>query len=234
MPSIAQSPAALVVDAQTNFQPPDGRCASSAPFLGLRTIARYPVVAGAAKGEQGLERRGAASGRGADGAPESRSPRRGRADPAVPEASATRHRCTAAGFLGFRSGAPCRKGPWATLVAVDLDVAEVLWERPVGTTPWVDVGPEAARWGYLTKGGPMVTDGGVVFLATKSSFAPRTSCTRPKSHGSQSRRGRPCPGTTQGSGEVPRSKGITNQRFAPSHEAQRRTRSSGCLAGSST
>ncbi|MCY4013166.1 MAG: pyrroloquinoline quinone-dependent dehydrogenase [Gammaproteobacteria bacterium] len=61
---------------------------------------------------------------------------------------------------------PCLGGPWATLVAVDLDAAEILWERPVGTTPWVDVGREAAGWGYLTKGGPMVTDGGVVFLAT--------------------------------------------------------------------
>ena len=61
---------------------------------------------------------------------------------------------------------PCLKGPWSTLAAVDLDAGEVLWERPVGTTPWVDVGSEAARWGYLNKGGQMVTQGGVVFLAT--------------------------------------------------------------------
>ena len=61
---------------------------------------------------------------------------------------------------------PCLEGPWSTLVAVDLDAAEVVWERPVGTTPWVEVGEEAAGWGYLNKGGPMVTDGGVVFLAT--------------------------------------------------------------------
>ncbi len=61
---------------------------------------------------------------------------------------------------------PCLEGPWATLVAVDLDAGEVVWERAVGTTPWVDVGAKAARWGYLTKGGPMVTAGGVVLLAT--------------------------------------------------------------------
>ena len=61
---------------------------------------------------------------------------------------------------------PCLKGPWSTLIAVDLDAGEVVWERPVGTTPWVDVGAEAAGWGYLTKGGPMVTSGGVVLLAT--------------------------------------------------------------------
>ncbi|MYE84373.1 MAG: pyrroloquinoline quinone-dependent dehydrogenase [Gammaproteobacteria bacterium] len=61
---------------------------------------------------------------------------------------------------------PCLEGPWSTLAAVDLDRGEVMWERPVGTTPWVDVGEEAAGWGYLNKGGPMVTQGGVVFLAT--------------------------------------------------------------------
>ena len=61
---------------------------------------------------------------------------------------------------------PCLEGPWSTLVAVDLDVGEVLWERPVGTTPWVDVGERASKWGYISSGGPMVTAGGVVFLAT--------------------------------------------------------------------
>ena len=61
---------------------------------------------------------------------------------------------------------PCLEGPWSSLAAVDLDAGEVLWERPVGTTPWADVGSEAAGWGYLNKGGPMVTQGGVVFLAT--------------------------------------------------------------------
>ena len=63
---------------------------------------------------------------------------------------------------------PCLEGPWSTLVAVDLDLGEVLWERPLGTTPWVDVGEDAADWGYLTSGGPMVTEGGVVFQASTS------------------------------------------------------------------
>ena len=61
---------------------------------------------------------------------------------------------------------PCLEGPWSTLVAVDLDVGEGLWERPVGTTPWIDIGERASKWGYITNGGPMVTEGGVVFLAT--------------------------------------------------------------------
>jgi len=52
-------------------------------------------------------------------------------------------------------GQPCLKGPWATLEAVDLDGGEVLWQRPVGT---------------FRSGGPMVTEGGVVFLATSSTL----------------------------------------------------------------
>ena len=61
---------------------------------------------------------------------------------------------------------PCLKGPWGTLAAVDLGSGKVLWEQPVGTTPWANVGEDAVRWGYLNKGGPMVTEGGAVFLAT--------------------------------------------------------------------
>ena len=56
---------------------------------------------------------------------------------------------------------PCLEGPWSTLVAVDLDVGEFRWERPVGSTPWIDVGERASKWGYITNGGPMVTEGGV-------------------------------------------------------------------------
>lgn len=44
---------------------------------------------------------------------------------------------------------PCLMGPWSTLVAVDLDAGEVLWQRAVGTTPWVDVGEDASKWGYI-------------------------------------------------------------------------------------
>ena len=49
---------------------------------------------------------------------------------------------------------PCLEGPSSTLVAVDLDEGVIRWERPAGTVPSVN------------SGGPMVTAGGVVFLAT--------------------------------------------------------------------
>ena len=64
---------------------------------------------------------------------------------------------------------PCLEGPWSTLVALDLDAGEVLWERPVGTIG-VDLGERASKWGYIRSGGPMVTEGGVVFLATSSTL----------------------------------------------------------------
>ena len=60
---------------------------------------------------------------------------------------------------------PCLEGPWATLVALDLDAGEILWERPAGAPPWKLPEP-ASNWGYITSGGPMVTEGGVVFLAS--------------------------------------------------------------------
>ncbi|MCY3932005.1 MAG: pyrroloquinoline quinone-dependent dehydrogenase [Acidobacteria bacterium] len=60
---------------------------------------------------------------------------------------------------------PCLEGPWATLVALDLDAGEVLWERPAGTPPW-ELREPASDWGYIRNGGPMVTEGGVVFLAS--------------------------------------------------------------------
>lgn len=63
---------------------------------------------------------------------------------------------------------PCFKGPWATLAAVDLNIGEIVWEVPAGTRPWIDLGEEANQWGTYTDGGPLVTSGGVVFLATSS------------------------------------------------------------------
>lgn len=60
----------------------------------------------------------------------------------------------------------CLKGPWSSLVAVDLDLGEVVWEKGVGSITWLGENDESAQWGQVTQGGPMVTSGGVVFLAT--------------------------------------------------------------------
>ena len=64
----------------------------------------------------------------------------------------------------LHNGLPCLEGPWATLVAVDLDRGDVLWERPLGILP--GAGDQGRNWGSVFNAGPMVTAGGVVFIAT--------------------------------------------------------------------
>ena len=62
-------------------------------------------------------------------------------------------------------GAPCNKPPWGTLTAVDLKTGQPRWEVPLGTTrdmaPW----PFWLKTGVPNLGGPIVTAGGVVFIA---------------------------------------------------------------------
>lgn len=65
------------------------------------------------------------------------------------------------------SGLHCLEGPWATLVALNLSTGEKLWEVPAGTAPGVDPTSPAAQWGYFANSGPIVTAGGVAFLATQ-------------------------------------------------------------------
>ena len=63
-------------------------------------------------------------------------------------------------------GMPCSPPPWGTLAAVDLKSGKVLWEKTLGSSrdqaPW-------PFWlldtGALTLGGPIVTAGGLVFIA---------------------------------------------------------------------
>jgi quinoprotein glucose dehydrogenase len=59
---------------------------------------------------------------------------------------------------------PCTKPPWGTLVAVDIDRGEILWQRPIGTV--ADLLPLHLLWelGTPNLGGPLVTAGGLVFL----------------------------------------------------------------------
>lgn len=61
------------------------------------------------------------------------------------------------------SGLPCTPPPWGTLVAVNLETAEKLWEVPLGSLQALS--PEALpEWGSLNLGGPIVTAGGLVFI----------------------------------------------------------------------
>ncbi len=71
------------------------------------------------------------------------------------------------------TGLPCLEGPWASLIAIDMALNKVLWEVPAGRAPGLEDDSVAADWGYFAVGGPMVTAGNVVFLATPFDFALR-------------------------------------------------------------
>jgi quinoprotein glucose dehydrogenase len=63
-------------------------------------------------------------------------------------------------FLRGPSGSPCNSPPWGTLNAIDVDTAEVKWTVPVGQMPGAPPG-----LGSLSLGGPIVTAGGLIFMA---------------------------------------------------------------------
>ena len=59
---------------------------------------------------------------------------------------------------------PCTKTPWGALLAVDTATGEVKWDVPLGTVQDLAPVPLPIRWGTPNLGGPMVTDGGLVFI----------------------------------------------------------------------
>ncbi|MGI9627135.1 MAG: PQQ-binding-like beta-propeller repeat protein, partial [Longimicrobiales bacterium] len=63
------------------------------------------------------------------------------------------------------SGLPCNPPPFGTLVAVDLSDGTIRWERPLGTIPGLAEVPGSEEWGSLVFGGPLVTAGGLTFVA---------------------------------------------------------------------
>ena len=68
-------------------------------------------------------------------------------------------------------GTPCSPPPWGTLVAVDVERGEVVWEVPVGTVPNAELHPAYQGdpdLGTILMGGPMVTGGGLVFVGASA------------------------------------------------------------------
>jgi quinoprotein glucose dehydrogenase len=69
-------------------------------------------------------------------------------------------------ILRSPSGLPCSPPPFGTLVAVSLATGERVWEVPLGTASNLAEGTTVpADWGSPNLGGPIVTAGGVVFIA---------------------------------------------------------------------
>lgn len=66
-------------------------------------------------------------------------------------------------FTDPRTNLPCQKGPWGELVAVDVNTGAVAWRTTLGVT---DSLPEGKRnTGRPNVGGPIVTAGGLIFIA---------------------------------------------------------------------
>lgn len=63
-------------------------------------------------------------------------------------------------------GLPCTGPPWGTLTAIDMDTGKQRWRVPLGQARrmGIDV-PEETGWGSPGVGGPLVTAGGLVFIA---------------------------------------------------------------------
>jgi quinoprotein glucose dehydrogenase len=69
-------------------------------------------------------------------------------------------------FLRSPSGVPCTPPPFGTLNAIDSDTAEFRWSVPLGQIPSLGGAPSAPpAWGSVSLGGPIVTAGGLVFVA---------------------------------------------------------------------
>ena len=69
-------------------------------------------------------------------------------------------------LLRAPGGWPCTPPPWGVLNAIDADTGAVRWTVPIGRLP--ALGPAGApppEYGSLALGGPIVTAGGLVFMA---------------------------------------------------------------------
>lgn len=69
-------------------------------------------------------------------------------------------------LLGSPLGLPCIEPPWGALVAVDMRSGEIAWRRKIGSIQ--DLAPAIVpnlELGTPAMGGPIVTGGGLVFMA---------------------------------------------------------------------
>ncbi|HVE82060.1 MAG TPA: PQQ-binding-like beta-propeller repeat protein, partial [Myxococcales bacterium] len=74
-------------------------------------------------------------------------------------------------FLGKPSRAPCTPPPFGSLVAVSLRTRSIAWSVPLGTTEGLDkvgIKVTADVPGMIGLGGPIITAGGLVFIAAST------------------------------------------------------------------
>ncbi len=73
-----------------------------------------------------------------------------------------------AGFLLSPFGAPCTAPPWGGLTAIDIKAGSILWDVPLGSIHRMFSPPLPFTWniGTPVAGGPIITGGGLVFVAS--------------------------------------------------------------------
>lgn len=62
-------------------------------------------------------------------------------------------------------GMPCNPPPWGLLNAIDLDTGQLGWRKTLGTTAKLAPLGIALPWGTPNIGGPLITGGGLIFIA---------------------------------------------------------------------
>jgi quinoprotein glucose dehydrogenase len=62
-------------------------------------------------------------------------------------------------------GAPCNAPPWGMLTAIDLNAGKIVWNAVLGSIPESVPIKLPVQWGTPNFGGPIVTAGGLVFIA---------------------------------------------------------------------
>jgi quinoprotein glucose dehydrogenase len=68
-------------------------------------------------------------------------------------------------FLVSPSGFPCSPPPWGQLVALDLNAELIRWQVPLGSMQGFGGASSSVPPGSISLGGPIVTAGGLVFIA---------------------------------------------------------------------
>jgi len=67
--------------------------------------------------------------------------------------------------LQAASDLPCTPPPWGTLSAVDMDKGAIQWQVPLGSMQYFGGGHEPVPPGSIGFGGPIITAGGLAFIA---------------------------------------------------------------------
>jgi len=68
-------------------------------------------------------------------------------------------------FLQGPSDLPCNRAPWSTLTAIDLEAGAIKWQVPLGTLKGFGGSTADVPPGAISVGGPIVTAGGIAFIA---------------------------------------------------------------------